>query len=89
MNMKTKPINPAEFLMRKLLQAIFVALLFPFPSAWANAIAPAITTSPTTQLLSLGSPGQMTVAATGTAPLTYQWYCSSTTWRPATSAIIN
>ena len=37
------------------------------------AQAPAITTQPTAQTVSLGQSARFTVVATGTAPLTYQW----------------
>ena len=35
---------------------------------------PAITTHPTSQAVTYGSPVTLTVAASGTAPLTYKWY---------------
>jgi pectate lyase len=39
-----------------------------------NVHAPTITTQPTSQNVNLGDNASFTVAATGTAPLSYQWY---------------
>ncbi len=39
-----------------------------------NAVPPAITIEPVSQTVSVGSTATFTVAATGTAPLTYQWF---------------
>src|SRR5438270_4770854 len=36
--------------------------------------APTITTQPTNQIVSTGQTATFTVVATGTAPLSYQWY---------------
>jgi hypothetical protein len=46
--------------------------------------APSITTQPASQSISLGSQATLTVAATGTAPFTYQWFVgtSGTTTTP-------
>jgi hypothetical protein len=42
--------------------------------AGAPCIAPSITTQPASSSISAGSPVTLTVAASGTAPLTFQWY---------------
>ena len=42
-------------------------------AASAPAVAPTITTQPATQTVTAGSSVSFTVAASGTAPLTYQW----------------
>jgi len=42
-----------------------------------NVIAPTITTQPQTQTVTAGSNVTLSVVATGTAPLTYQWYYNS------------
>lgn len=39
----------------------------------ASATAPSITTQPTAQTVTVGTPVTLTVVASGTAPLTYQW----------------
>ena len=44
---------------------------------------PVITQQPTNQTVTLGSTATFSVAATGTATLTYQWqYLSGATWKP-------
>jgi hypothetical protein len=43
------------------------------------ATAPTITTQPAAQTVSAGQTGTFTVAANGTAPLTYQWYLNGST----------
>ncbi len=43
-------------------------------SVSAAATAPSITTQPTAQTVTAGQTATFTVAATGTLPLTYQWY---------------
>jgi formylglycine-generating enzyme required for sulfatase activity len=47
----------------------------------AAPVAPSITTQPSAQSVTVGDPVTLTVAASGTAPLSYQWYSgtSSTT----------
>jgi formylglycine-generating enzyme required for sulfatase activity len=47
----------------------------------ALPVAPSITTQPSAQVVTVGNPVTFTVVATGTAPLSYQWYSgtSSTT----------
>src|SRR5258708_4743547 len=45
----------------------------------AAAVAPSITTQPASQTVTAGQPAAFTVAATGTAPLTYQWEKKRTT----------
>jgi formylglycine-generating enzyme required for sulfatase activity len=47
----------------------------------AMPVAPSITTQPSAQVVTVGNPVTFTVAAGGTAPLSYQWYSgtSSTT----------
>ena len=43
-------------------------------SGVAPPIAPSISTNPASQAIASGSTATLTVAASGTAPLTYQWY---------------
>ncbi len=43
-----------------------------------NPAAPAITTQPANQTISSGATATLTVTATGTAPLSYQWYQGNT-----------
>lgn len=50
------------------------------------ATAPVITTQPTSQTLTAGQPATFTVAATGTAPLLYQWSRNGSAIAGATSA---
>lgn len=50
------------------------------------AIAPTITTQPTSRSVAVGASTTFTVVATGTAPLTYQWYKSGSILSGATSA---
>ena len=50
------------------------------------AVAPAITTQPASLTLAVGLPASFTVAATGTAPLTYQWSKNGTPLSGATGA---
>jgi hypothetical protein len=40
----------------------------------ASAVAPTITLQPVSQLIAVGATATLTVAATGDAPLAYQWY---------------
>ncbi len=47
---------------------------------------PVITTQPANQTVNLGATATFSVAATGTAPLSYQWYQGSTAISGATSA---
>src|SRR5258707_10668809 len=51
-----------------------------------SAVAPSITTQPASQTATAGQPAAFTVAATGTAPLTYQWKKSGTAISGATSS---
>lgn len=39
-----------------------------------NSVAPGITTQPTSQTVEVGASAAFTVVASGTSPLTYQWY---------------
>jgi len=48
--------------------------------------APSITTQPTSQTVTLGQAATFSVVATGTAPLSYQWYENGTAISGATSA---
>lgn len=48
-----------------------------------------ITTQPSSQSLNAGASASMTVAATGTAPISYQWYYSGTAISGATSSTLN
>ena len=50
------------------------------------AVAPAITTQPASQSVIAGKTASFTVAATGTAPLTYQWSKNGTAISGATSS---
>src|SRR5205814_179259 len=52
------------------------------------ATAPAITTQPASQTITSGQTATLSVVATGTAPLTYQWYIgpSGTTTAPISGA---
>ena len=50
-----------------------------------GAIAPVITQQPSTQSVTAGQPATFTVAATGTAPLAYQWQRNGSAISGATS----
>jgi Phosphoesterase family/Immunoglobulin domain/Immunoglobulin I-set domain len=52
----------------------------------ASATAPTITTQPANQTVTVGQTATFTVAATGTAPLSYQWQKNGTAISGATSA---
>ncbi|TLZ55664.1 MAG: hypothetical protein E6K22_03395, partial [Gammaproteobacteria bacterium] len=58
------------------------------PSAQSpvTPVAPAITTQPASQTVSAGQTATFTVAATGTAPLSYQWQKNGTAIGGATAA---
>jgi hypothetical protein len=51
-----------------------------------NPIKPAITTQPVSQNVTVGQPATFTVTATGTGPLTYQWYLNGVAISGATSS---
>ena len=51
-----------------------------------NAVAPAITTEPTSQAVDVGASASFTVVASGTSPLTYQWYKGSSALDTGTAA---
>jgi hypothetical protein len=51
-----------------------------------TVVAPAITTHPSSTTVTLGQPATFTVAASGSAPLFYQWYKGDTLIDGATSA---
>jgi hypothetical protein len=51
-----------------------------------SAVAPAITTQPASQTVTAGQTASFSVAATGTAPLSYQWMKNGTTMSGATSS---
>ncbi len=51
-----------------------------------SAVAPSITTQPASQTVTAGQTAAFTVAATGTAPLTYQWKKNGTAISGATSS---
>src|SRR5450755_2900638 len=62
---------------------VFAALLSAGGCGASNSIgnpdlSPSIATQPQSQTISSGQTATMTVAATGTAPLSYQWYQGST-----------
>ena len=52
----------------------------------AAPVAPSITTQPASQTVTAGQTATFTVAATGTAPLTYQWKMNGTAVSGATSS---
>src|SRR5205823_4632831 len=52
----------------------------------AAAVAPSITTQPANQTVTAGQTATFSVAASGTAPLTYQWQKNSVGITGATSA---
>ena len=52
----------------------------------STTVAPAITTQPASQTVIAGKTASFTVAATGTAPLTYQWSKNGTAISGATSS---
>jgi len=52
----------------------------------AASVAPSITTQPASQTVTAGQTAMFTVAATGTAPLTYQWQKNSAAIAGATSS---
>ncbi len=52
----------------------------------AAAVAPTITTQPVSQTVTAGQTGTFTVAATGTAPMSYQWQKNSVNIAGATSS---
>jgi hypothetical protein len=54
-----------------------------------GAIAPTITTQPTSQTLTAGANVSFTVAASGTAPLSYQWRLNGASIAGATSATLS
>src|SRR5207248_2745717 len=58
----------------------------PSAQSQVNPVAPAITTQPASQTVSAGQTATFTVAATGTAPLSYQWQKNGTTIGAATAA---
>ncbi|MFT3869892.1 MAG: immunoglobulin domain-containing protein [Nibricoccus sp.] len=55
-------------------------------SVLASAVAPSITTQPQSVTVTVGAGATFTVAATGTAPLTYQWKKAGAAINGATSA---
>lgn len=66
-------------------------LYAPQGAAAMPSIPPSITTQPVSQTINYGQPATMTVTATGTAPLTYQWYIgqSGVTTAPIAGATTN
>ncbi|WLT30920.1 hypothetical protein [Geothrix sp. PMB-07] len=55
-------------------------------SGMPSTVAPIITTQPRDQIVTLGQPGNFSVVASGTAPLSYQWKRNGTIISGATSA---
>lgn len=55
-------------------------------SVSASVVAPAITTQPANQSVSIGQTATFSVTATGTAPLSYQWQKNSANIRGATAS---
>lgn len=60
------------FVIPRFIPAIFPLIGVAF--SLAADLAPAITTQPVSQIVKLGSAAKYTVVASGTAPLSYQWY---------------
>ncbi len=58
-------------------------------SAQTPAVAPVITAPPASLLLTAGATASFTVAATGTAPLRYQWFRNDVALRDAESATLS
>jgi polygalacturonase len=58
------------------------------PSGTTTVVAPAITTQPASQTATAGSSVTFSVAASGTAPLTYQWNVGGTAISGATSSLL-
>lgn len=54
----------------------------------ASAVAPTITGQPSAATITEGQPASFTVTATGTAPLSYQWYKGATPVSGATQATL-
>ncbi len=54
----------------------------------ASAVAPTITTQPASQTVTAGQTATFNVAATGTAPLSYQWKKNGTAISGATSSVL-
>ena len=52
----------------------------------AKPLPPLIISSPANQTVTVGQPATFTVTATGTAPLTYQWYVNGVPINGATSS---
>jgi hypothetical protein len=81
--------NPTRFLVACLLLGFLSACGgsdTPTASAPPTVTAPSITTQPQNQTVAVGSTATFTVAATGTAPLTYQWQKNGTNISAATSS---
>ncbi|ATC64553.1 hypothetical protein CMV30_11640 [Nibricoccus aquaticus] len=65
--------------------ALSVAVLTP-SSGGTTVVAPAITTQPSSQTVTTGASATLSVAASGTAPLSYQWRFNGSAISGATSA---
>lgn len=59
------------------------------PLVIAGAVAPAITAHPVNQTVSIGQSTGFSVTATGTAPLSYQWFRNSIAINGATTATLS
>ena len=68
--------------------ALVLSLLIIFANitSSAAAVAPSITTQPANATVKLGATASFTVVASGTAPLSYQWYKNSNIINGATSS---
>ena len=54
-------------------------------SSGSGSVAPSISTPPSAQSVTAGDPVTFTVVATGTAPLSYQWYLNNSAIAGATA----
>ncbi len=63
-----------------------LAVLAPFPASAQTPTAPVITTQPGSLTVAVGASATFNVVATGTAPLTYQWFKGDAVISSATSA---
>lgn len=74
---------------RKLLLLGNVILGLMALSAKAATTSPAITTQPVSATCNLGTTATLSVVASGTGVLTYQWYCNTVAVTGQTSATLS
>jgi hypothetical protein len=79
-------ISPSKFVMVPLSDANPAVWIFEQSLGTSQAVAPTITTQPANQSVTAGQNATFTVAATGTAPLAYQWRKNDMAISGATSA---